>query len=597
MNKGPWKEIRNDYVNEEDNAIYIDAWRTSNVNEEGKVIAKIDCDTKEVTYLDERARTDAYAQEIIQETIDSLEKIAVTVGYSFGFVPKNELNGIDVELSGMVRYKGENWNLMKAKTYEDSRKIDVLLERYGEYAVKDFKLEPVVMRGVIDMILPGFDKERDSLFFGAYCVIKDGHEIPFDFSGMSWNIEQDGDKLSISFYSGDTPFLKDYMLDECFEDDYIALGYKLQDITAKFLSEATSIQEFYLVVEMDAFEKSHGKELEAEDIAQLGQFELKELIFSDGFKDYPMSQEVLQAYNRQILSLDKFIQTVIQNDELNEIEKIKMIAYKQWDEQQYGNHEGLIEIDNEYGVSIVCPWMDSTGRYEVDPVEEYGQEAFTKFCKELKEKINFVKSKVMVDVGLQIEQLTEIAKNVRAKMENEYGEDLQGKCIEASELLANEIKKEISEDVKIVEGWCQYDDEYYGSEHPWDPHTWVEIGDIYIDTTADQFNHGMYKENDFKKIIVQKGLPHGMRYDEPTWDEYDFDEIDKGTEEWLSEIEKVAKEKNVKTVGEHLGISEEDIKKMSLDELLESSRRTCQFVKEHKDEIKQHYKKKNNLER
>ena len=90
---------------------------------------------------------------------------------------------------------------------------------------------------------------------------------------------------------------------------------------------------------------------------------------------------------------------------------------------------------------------------------------------------------------------------------------------------------------KTVEGWCQFDDEHYGSDRPWDPHTWIEIPDLnlYIDITADQFNYGMAKENEYGPVIVQQGLPHGMRYDEPTWAEYGYD--DEEVDEDLSDLE------------------------------------------------------------
>lgn len=68
-----WKEIRNDYCNEEEDKVYIDAWKTSNGNEEGKVIAKVDYKTKEIEYLNNSARTDEYAQEIIKETLECID--------------------------------------------------------------------------------------------------------------------------------------------------------------------------------------------------------------------------------------------------------------------------------------------------------------------------------------------------------------------------------------------------------------------------------------------------------------------------------------------------------------------------------------------
>ena len=65
-----WCEIRNDF--ESNNMIYIDAWKTRKDDEEGVVIAKINKDTKQVIYLNERAKTDEYAQKVVNETISSL---------------------------------------------------------------------------------------------------------------------------------------------------------------------------------------------------------------------------------------------------------------------------------------------------------------------------------------------------------------------------------------------------------------------------------------------------------------------------------------------------------------------------------------------
>ena len=114
---------------------------------------------------------------------------------------------------------------------------------------------------------------------------------------------------------------------------------------------------------------------------------------------------------------------------------------------------------------------------------------------------------------------------VRAEMVASYGEDLQGMCIEASDRIVERIRDGLGVEAVAVEGWCRFDNEYYGSDRPWDPHTWVEVPslNLYIDVTADQFNYGMYKENDFPAVIVHKGLPHGMFYEEPTWDEYEED--------------------------------------------------------------------------
>ncbi|MBM3417286.1 MAG: hypothetical protein FJY17_00005 [Bacteroidetes bacterium] len=64
-----WTEIRDDF--EEDGVVYIDAWTTSDDNEEGKVIAKVK-ENGEVIYLDERAKKDSLAQEVINDVKKSM---------------------------------------------------------------------------------------------------------------------------------------------------------------------------------------------------------------------------------------------------------------------------------------------------------------------------------------------------------------------------------------------------------------------------------------------------------------------------------------------------------------------------------------------
>lgn len=68
-----WREIRNDYCDEEGGTVYIDAWKTFDSNEEGEVIATVDYKTKEIQYLNEAAKTDDYAQEVIIKTLNSID--------------------------------------------------------------------------------------------------------------------------------------------------------------------------------------------------------------------------------------------------------------------------------------------------------------------------------------------------------------------------------------------------------------------------------------------------------------------------------------------------------------------------------------------
>lgn len=67
-----WKEIRTDY--EEDAVLFIDAWESECDDEQGKVIAKVfkEGEYAKVSYLDERAKFDTSAQEIIQEALQSM---------------------------------------------------------------------------------------------------------------------------------------------------------------------------------------------------------------------------------------------------------------------------------------------------------------------------------------------------------------------------------------------------------------------------------------------------------------------------------------------------------------------------------------------
>ena len=65
MRKEPvWSEVRSEFINEE-GFLCIDAWKTANDEEEGKVIAYVDTLGGRVIYVDPMARIDENAQEII----------------------------------------------------------------------------------------------------------------------------------------------------------------------------------------------------------------------------------------------------------------------------------------------------------------------------------------------------------------------------------------------------------------------------------------------------------------------------------------------------------------------------------------------------
>ena len=65
-----WTEVRCDFFNEIEQAWFIDAWEDG---EEGTVIAKI-FNNGNVEYLDDDARTDSYAQEIIRNVLADIKE-------------------------------------------------------------------------------------------------------------------------------------------------------------------------------------------------------------------------------------------------------------------------------------------------------------------------------------------------------------------------------------------------------------------------------------------------------------------------------------------------------------------------------------------
>ena len=68
-----YSKLRNNYTNEGEHEVYIDAWKTDDDSEEGTVIAKINTKTYDITYLDAAAITDPEVQELIQDTIHNLQ--------------------------------------------------------------------------------------------------------------------------------------------------------------------------------------------------------------------------------------------------------------------------------------------------------------------------------------------------------------------------------------------------------------------------------------------------------------------------------------------------------------------------------------------
>lgn len=71
------------------------------------------------------------------------EKIAVAAGYRFNLVDTRETSDIDLKSCGtVVTVDGHDYEIMKGATYEDSRKVDDLLDSHGDKPISDYRKRP-----------------------------------------------------------------------------------------------------------------------------------------------------------------------------------------------------------------------------------------------------------------------------------------------------------------------------------------------------------------------------------------------------------------------------------------------------------------------
>ena len=67
-----YSEVRCDYRDPE-GFFCVDAWRTGDDNEEGKVIAVIHCDEGDTYYIEPEARISPMAQEVIKDMVEKIK--------------------------------------------------------------------------------------------------------------------------------------------------------------------------------------------------------------------------------------------------------------------------------------------------------------------------------------------------------------------------------------------------------------------------------------------------------------------------------------------------------------------------------------------
>lgn len=69
-----WSEIRTDFEDDIRNLITVDAWKSGDDDEVGKVISEVSTETGNVQYMDDRARTDEMTQIAIGSAVDIVHK-------------------------------------------------------------------------------------------------------------------------------------------------------------------------------------------------------------------------------------------------------------------------------------------------------------------------------------------------------------------------------------------------------------------------------------------------------------------------------------------------------------------------------------------
>lgn len=118
-----------------------------------------------------------YGHDIYAEMRD---KVAVGVGYAFTMVGAGEVASAGIELweSGtVVTLGGKDYPLMKGATYEDSRKVDALLDSHGELRVGDYrKAQAVSLKGEAALAR----QASGQLAGGAVDAPDIGHPAPAD---------------------------------------------------------------------------------------------------------------------------------------------------------------------------------------------------------------------------------------------------------------------------------------------------------------------------------------------------------------------------------------------------------------------------------
>lgn len=218
-----WAEIRNNYCDEEEGKVFIDAWKTNSGNEEGTVIAKVNYRTREVEYLDPDAQTDFYAQDIIKDVIANINNGLYKEVIKVLNIEDDGLSGHIEDVSNEEWYKNPPITLYDELEYDSYALACSYAELIGVHLDKedigDFDLAKEVQEAVIKILtkrfgiqFPGFKQEK------IYFVQRHEEELGTTFFKVT--AKEDMGKTVINHFEMAAKYAQSNMLDwEIFDEE------------------------------------------------------------------------------------------------------------------------------------------------------------------------------------------------------------------------------------------------------------------------------------------------------------------------------------------------------------------------------------------
>lgn len=142
----------------------------------------------------------------------------------------------------------------------------------------------------------------DNISIGGYSFFVEGKLLPFDWDVFTGYKSDDAGRFQFETGFG---WINDFELsNDCWEEEYAKLGIKREDISAKLLSTATGIEEFYVYfndidVSVDV-ELCVGTVQENDNPEANYRVQLFKVLLTDmeTEKQYAVKQNVLEAFNK-----------------------------------------------------------------------------------------------------------------------------------------------------------------------------------------------------------------------------------------------------------------------------------------------------------